>query len=206
MTPIPFSTYDMSEAEAQQQFEIYTALKSNYDTEIDSDFSINIRDFDIFNSNELNSHGAIFRITNNSRPFYLEFIEILYRTGGQRYSSGIHVEYQTWGIINLKSSFGHILIKPETFLDKVHDLINPVDIDFEDDKEFSKKFLVVTNDKVKAQMQMTKNFRDCIMQIQLKEFIIEIVDNKLIIGDKKIVSLESALEFAKYLNNLAAAF
>ena len=196
----------MSEADAQNQFEIYTALKTNYDTEIDSDFSINIRDFSIFNANELNSHGATFRITNNSRPFYLEFIEILYRTGGQRYSSGIYMEYQTWGTINLKNSFGHIIIKPETFLDKIHDLINPVDMDFEDDKEFSNKFLVVTNDKLKAQMQITKNFRNCIMQIQLKEFIIEIVDNKLIVGDRKIVSLESALEFAKYLNKLAGAF
>lgn len=206
MISIPFPTFDMSEAEAHQQFQIYTALKKIYNTEIESDFLINIKDFDIFNANELNSHGAIFKISNNSRVFYLEFIQILYKTGGQRYSSGIYVEYQIWGIINLQNHFGHILIKPETFLDKIHDLINPVDLDFEEDKEFSNKFLVVTNDEVKSRMMMTKNFRDWIMQIQLNDFVIEIKENKLIIGDKKVVSLESALEFAKYLNKLAGKF
>ncbi len=206
MTPFPFSTYDMSEDEAQNQFDIYTTLKNTYNAEIDPDFSINIRDFDLFNTDELNSHGAVFRITQNSRPFYLDLIEVLYRTDGRRYSPGIHTEYQTWGFINLKNNFGHILIKQETLLDKIHDMINPIDLDFEDDKEFSKKFLVVTNDKLKAQMQMTQNFRNCVKQIQLKEFFIEIVENKLIIGDKKVASLESTLEFAKYLNEIARAF
>ena len=174
--------------------------------EIDSGLSINIKDFDIFSHNELNSYGAVFRILKNSKAFYINFLEILYRSGINRYSSDVHLEYQTWGFINLKNNFGHILIKPETFLDKIHNIINPVDLDFEDDREFSKKFLVVTNHKQKAELQMTQNFRNCIKQIELNEFIIEIFETKLIIGDKKIVSLESTLSFAKFLNEMAKAF
>jgi len=196
----------MSETDAQKQFDIYTTLKDNYNAEIDTEYPINIRDFDIFNANEFNDHGAGFRIVKNSRPFYLEFIEILYRTDGRRYSPNFHIEYQTWGLVNLKSDFGHILIKPETFLDKIHDIINPVDLDFKDDKEFSKKYLVVSNDRMKAEMQMNQSFRNYIKQIALEEFVIEIVNNKLIIGDKKVVSLESTLEFAKYLNTIAGVF
>lgn len=206
MIPYPFSTYDMSEDDAQMQFAIYTTLKNTYQLEIDTDLSININDFDIFSHNELNSYGAVFRILKNSRAFYINFLEILYRTGVGRYSPNTHLEYQTWGFINLKNNFSHILIKPETFLDKIHDMINPVDLDFEDDKEFSKKFLVVTNDRQKAQMQMTQNFRNCIKQIELNEFVIEILENKLIIGDKKVVSPESTLNFAKFLNEMAIAF
>jgi hypothetical protein len=206
MIPYPFSTFDMSEENAQLQFDIYTKLKNTYQLEIDTDLPINIRDFHIFNSNELNSYGAVFRILKNTRSFYINFLEILYRTGVSRYSSNIHLEYQTWGSINLKNNFGHILIKPETFLDKIHNMINPVDLDFEDDKEFSKKFLVVTNDKQKAQMQMTQNFRNCISKIEVNEFMIEIFENKLIIGDKKVVSPESVLCFAKFLNEMAIAF
>lgn len=203
MTAFPFPTYDMSEADAEKQLDIYNALKSAYKTEIDTDFSLNIRDFNLFDPNDLNSFGATFRIIENSVSFYLNFIQIIYRTGGRRYSSGIYTEYQAWGLINLRKDFGHILIKPETFLDKVYDLINHVDLDFEDDKEFSKKYLVVANDKQKALMQMTQGFRDCISQIQLKEFLIEIVDDKLIIGDKKVISLEATLEFAKFLHKIA---
>jgi len=206
MLPVPFSTYDMSETEVQKQFEIYTTLRDNYNVEIDTEYPINIRDFDIFNANELNDHGAGFRIVKNSRSFYLEFIEILYRTDGRRYSPNVHIEYQTWGLVNLKSDFGHILIKPETFLDKIHDLINPVDLDFKDDPEFSKKYLVVSNDRLKAEMQMSQSFRNYVKQISLKEFVIEMVNNKLIIGDKKVVSLESTLEFARYLDAIVGVF
>ena len=196
----------MSDDDAQIQFDIYKNLKSIYQLEIDTGLSINIKDFDIFSHNELNSYGAVFRILKNSKAFYINFLEILYRTGVSRYSSDVHLEYQTWGFINLKNNFGHTLIKPETFLDKIHNIINPVDLDFEDDKEFSKRFLVVTNDRQKAEMQMTQNFRNCIKQIELNEFIIEIFETKLIIGDKKVVSPESTLSFAKFLNEMAKAF
>ena len=196
----------MSDDDAQIQFDIYTSLKNTYQLEIDTGISINIKDFDIFSQNELNSYGAVFRILKNSRSFYINFLEILYRSGISRYSPNVHLEYQTWGFINLKNNFGHTLIKPETILDKIHNIINPVDLDFEDDKEFSKKFLVVTNHKQKAELQMTQNFRNCIKQIELNEFIIEIFETKLIIGDKKVVSPESTLSFAKFLNEMAKAF
>ena len=196
----------MSENDAQIQFDIYKNLKNMYQLEIDTDLSINIKDFDIFSQNELNDYGAVFRILKSSRFFYINFLEILYRSGVSRYSSNVQMEYQTWGFINLKGNFGHILIKPETFLDKIHNIINSVDLDFENDKEFSKKFLVVTNDRQKAESQMTQNFRNCIKQIELDEFVIEILETKLIIGDKKIVSAESTLIFAKFLNEIAIAF
>ena len=73
-------------------------------------------------------------------------------------------------------------------------------------KEFSRKFHVVTNDEAKAKIQMTEAFRENIKQIMLDEFIIEISENKLIIGDKKVVSMESTLAFADYLFRIAYSF
>jgi hypothetical protein len=202
MNNIPFSTFDMSEDEAEIMLELYNGLKRLYSTEVDPDFTLDIKSFDVFSHDEVNDYGPVFRITANGRTFYLNFIEVAYKTGGGKYSSSSHIEYQTWGSIELKNDFGHILIKPETFLDKVYDFINPMDVDFDDDKEFSKKFLVVANDKLKAQLQLTQKLRDCIMGIELNEFVIEIMGNRWIIGNKKVVTAGSVFPFAKFLEKV----
>lgn len=203
MLPPPFSTYDMSEDDAEMMFEIYNNLKKIYPTETDMGFSLDIKKFEVFSGDELNDYGPVFRITINGRFFYLNFIEILY---GARSSKSSHLGYQTWGSIELKDNYGHILIKQESFIDKIQDLINPIDIDFEDDKAFSKRFLVVSNDKLKAHLQMTANFRRCIMEIDLKEFVIEIIDNTLLIGNEKPVTPESTIQFAKFMEKIVRAF
>jgi hypothetical protein len=206
MPSIPFSTYDMSEADAHKLFEIYNSLKTVYSTEVDLDFELSYGDFSAFYGNMLNARGTVFRLSNGAKPFYLNFPEIKYKIGGGRYTPGTVLEYQTWGCINLKNDYGHILIKQETFLDKVHDLINPIDINFEDDKVFSSKFLVVADDKLKAQLQLSPNFREYIKQIDLEEFLIEIIGNKLIIGDKKVATAATTLIFAGFLSTIAKAF
>ena len=79
-------------------------------------------------------------------------------------------------------------------------------MDFDDDKEFSKKFLVVTNDKLKAQLKINKSFRDYVNKIPLKEFIIEIKGHNLIIGNKKVITEDTVLLFANFLNELSSSF
>ena len=206
MLPPPFSNYDISVDDAEMIFEVYTNLKALYATEIDANFSPDITTFEVFSGNKINGYGPmpVFRININRRNFYLNFIDITYHTGKKL--SDVSCEFQTWGYIELKNNCGHIIIKQERFLDKIYEFINPIDVDFDDDKEFSKRFLVASNDKAKTQLLMTANFRRCIMEIDLKEFVIEIIDNKLIIGDEKHVSPESTIQFARFMEKIARLF
>lgn len=204
--PFPFSTFDMSIDEAQRLFDIYTKLKSTYSVEVDREFNLPFSSFETFRNNGLNDKGSVFKINNGHRPFFLCFPEIQDWLRNSRYSPGPFIEFQTWGYYKLKEDFGHVLIRTETFLDKIHELINPVELDFEDDKPFSRRFFVLTNDKLKAQLKITNTFRELIKQINLNEVIIEIKGDELLIGDKKVISEDRVLALTEFLNNLSKTF
>ena len=203
--PFPFSTFDMSTDEAQRLFDIYTRLKDSYSVEVDHEFNLPFASFETFRSNGLNDQGSVFKINNGHRPFFLCFPEIKDWLRNSRYSPGPSIEFQPWGFYKLKEDYGHILIRTETFLDKIHELINPIELDFEDDKTFSRRFFVVTNDKLKAQLKITNTFRELIKQISLNEIIIEIKGDELLIGDKKVISEDRVLVFTEFLNSLSKA-
>ena len=191
---------------AESILEVYNNLKNNFTTAFDPGFSFNFKEFESFSYNEITSFGPVISVSRPFNSFYLIFVEVNYIISPGRYSSGIHTDFQVWGVLFLKNDYGHILIKPETLLDKIHDLINPSELNFEDDKEFSKKFYVVTNDKSKAESRLSKDFRNQIKNISAKDFIIEIIGNKLIIGNKKTPHSKSAAEFAGFMNAVAAIF
>ena len=196
----------MSIDEAQRLFNIYTRLKDSYSVEVDHEFNLPFASFETFRSNGLNDKGSVFKINNGRRPFFLCFPEIQDWLRNSRYSPGPSIEFQAWGYYKLKENFGHVLIRTETFLDKIHELINPIELDFEDDKTFSRRFFVVTNDKLQAQLKITNAFRELIKQISLNEIIIEIKGDELLIGDKKVISENRVLAFTEFLNNLSKAF
>lgn len=204
--PFPFSTFDMSIDEAQRLFNIYTKLKDAYSVDVDHEFNLPFALFETFRTNGLNNKGSVFKINNGYQPFFLCFPEIQDWLRNSRYSPGPSIEFQPWGYYKLKEGFGHVLIRTETFLDKIHELINPIELDFEDDKTFSRRFFVVTNDKLKAQLKITNTFRELIKQINLSEIIIEIKGDELLIGDKKVISEERVLVFTEFLNNLSKTF
>ena len=79
MSVIPFSTFDMSETQAQNLFEIFTNLNKTYSIEIDSNFLLDIKEFNVFEHDELSDYGPVFRIATNNNTFYLNFIEIVYK-------------------------------------------------------------------------------------------------------------------------------
>ena len=203
--PFPFSTFDMSIDEAQRLFEIYTRLKGSYSVEVDHEFILPLDSFETFKTNGLNDRGPVFKINNGHRPFFLCFPEIKDWFRNSRYSPGPYIEFQPWGYYKLKEDYGHTLIRTETLLDKIHELITPIELDFEDDKTFSRRFFVVTNDKLKAQLKITSSFRELIKQINLNEIIIEIKGDMLVVGDKKVISEDRVFAFTDFLNRISEA-
>jgi hypothetical protein len=203
MSDLPFSTLDLHTADIDAITLTFDYLKKKFDVSYDVNFSYDFNRLEVFANRKI-SIGPAIKITNPFQSFDLVFIQVGYSYAyGRKYSFGLTYEYQTWGVTTLKNDFGHILIKPETLLDKIHDLISPVEIDFPDDLEFSKRFYVVTNDATKARAQLKDSFRATITKLSLKDFIIEIVNNKLVIGNRKILEPESAIAFASFMDNLS---
>jgi len=200
MNTLPFPTYELSEDNVESILEIYNKLKISLSAEFDFDLTLNFKNFELFRYYESYHIGPVVRFQNNSAIFYTAFIQVAYKaTYANKFVHPPIKEYQTWGVAFLKSNFGHILIKPETLLDKIHDLIKPIELEFEDEKEFSNRFQVVTKDKLKANLQMTPTFRNHIQNIQTKDFVIEIIHNTLIIGNKKVIKTGSARDFIEFL-------
>src|SRR4029078_11852431 len=69
---------------------------------------------------------------------------------------------------------------------------------FPDDPGFSKKHYVVSNDEEKTRSLVNQSFRNHVNQIPVNEFIIEILNNKLIIGNRKVIEQQDAIGFAKF--------
>jgi len=203
MTTLPFSTVDLDTSEIDAIISIFDTLKQTFEVSYDLNFSYDLGKLELFANRKI-SVGPTIRITNSSCSFHLAFVQVGYSYAyARKYSFGLRYEYQTWGVANLKTDGGHILIKPETVIDKIHELINPIEIDFPDDVNFSKKYYVVTDDEIKARSLINESFRNQVKQILVKEFIIEIFKDKLIIGNRKVIDQETAIDFTKFMNQVS---
>lgn len=200
-TNFPFFTYGMDTTEAEYLLGVYNRLKHTFEVEVDFDFSFDFNSFQCFIGNTTDI-GPVFKLNGSLQPYFLCFLDIGSQNGRRSYNLG----YQTWGYYKLKEDYGRILIKNETLLDKIKDLIVNIDVDFEEDKDFSKRFLVATNDKVKTQLKLSQRLRNLICEIDLDEFVIEINGHDLIIGNEKIIAEETILVFAEFLKKLVRMF
>jgi len=204
MSNLPFSSFDLETTDINAITSIFETLKQDFDVSCYSDFSYDFSSLEVFANRKINV-GPTIRVSDTFHPFQLAFIQVGYSYAyARRYSFGLPYEYQTWGVADLKTDGGHVLIKPETLVDKIHELLNPIEIDFPDDPGFSKKHYVVSNDEEKARSLINQSFRNHVNQIPVKEFIIEILNNKLIIGNRKVIEQQDAIGFAKFMNLLSA--
>jgi hypothetical protein len=58
------------------------------------------------------------------------------------------------------------------------------------------------NDYEKAVTGINRNFRDVVMDVREDDFVIEIVEHTLIIGNRKPVSPEKAIYMAEFVSRL----
>ncbi|AYL94739.1 hypothetical protein [Mucilaginibacter celer] len=112
------------------------------------------------------------------------------------------VEQHVWALAYLKHDFGRVLIRRETLVDKIKELIHPVELDFAEDKAFSDTFYMLVSDRQKATSGADRNFRNVVMDIRLDDFVIEIVEHTLIIGNTKPRGAEKALHLAEFVSRL----
>jgi len=205
MEKLPFDTTNL-DADDMQALEVsYKAIKENFKVSLTHDDVINLKGFDVFNNYPNATIGGTLLINHPESGCYLTYVKI--KTAiktGQGPGAGIsYYKCQLWASATLRNDFGRVIIRKETLVDKILNLVHPVELHFKDDPTFSSRFYVVANDQEKATRAMTGNFRAAVMNIQLSDFIIEIVNSTLIIGSDQLITPEQAVYLADFASKLS---
>ena len=199
-----FSTSDLDQEEVEMITDIYNHLKVAYpEVKFDDQGNSLLQRFESIASFYTGlRHGPRIRLQRDGRRKDLCFLQLTYPGLRSKFGTMYHANWQTWGVGYLSGSYGHVLIRTETALDKVRELIHRAEIDFEEDLEFSRRFYVLADDEKKARELLKPSLRDAIMNLELEDFTIEIINNVIIVGDHKWANPSTAGEIARFLMHI----
>jgi hypothetical protein len=130
------------------------------------------------------------------------FVHVEYSVSLRRDGSNTSTELREFVIVNLPSDFGHVFIKRESVADKLQELFQPLEIDVNDDKAFSRKFYVLSKDKSKAESLLNPQFRSLLKSTKLKGLQIEVLNQLLLLDFPNSGSLEDVIKFGLDLSEI----
>jgi hypothetical protein len=196
MNPFENSTLDSHEIQSIGTTIELLELKLNLKDEYFEDPDV---DFGIFKHYHHYSTTISYPIEKNCKyNGYINFAEVIIRERGKYGHTDYH-NVQMWGVSALKKCFPQVVIRPEGIIDKFHEFIEPVELDFSDDPEFSKRFYVLTDKKESTIDLLTQDYREAIKHLHLKEFFLEFNKNWLVIGTRKMIDGPTTLELLDFL-------
>jgi hypothetical protein len=199
----PFDTTGLNDATINRFNETYSALKEEFQIQSTGHIDFNLPQFEVFkNSADVKVLGS-YVIKRDCGDSYILFVEVQYKLGENDVTP--HQEHQVWGLTYLKHNFGGVFIRRETLTDRLLELVHPHELDFEEDKPFSRTFYVLVNDHAKATAGMNRDFRNAVMDIRDNDFMIEIVDHTLIIGNYDPIIPEKSLHIGEFVERIAEA-
>lgn len=196
---LPFDTIGLSAETIDSFYQTYKTLKANFHIELTGDIDFKLENFEVFKHYDEISVRDSYVIRQARNDCYILFVELGYKTMGGKSGFAYHHEYQTWALAYLKRDFGRVMIRRETLADKMLELIHPIELDFAEDKAFSDTFYVLVNDHQKAVSGIDRNFRNAVMDIREDDFVIEVINHTLIIGNRKPISSEKAVHLAEFV-------
>ncbi len=115
------------------------------------------------------------------------------------------VEYEAFVVAKLAKDYGHIIIKSQSWIERLENMFvkHPV-VNFDDDKEFNRKYFVGALDISKAQSMVSEDFRKAVADLGDTDFIIEIKGDQLVISDKEPIDADRVVFFADFAHKIAA--
>jgi hypothetical protein len=200
---VPFDTVGLTISQFDDFYQTYNVLKEKFDIQPTGNINFNLDGFESFKFYTDTKVRGSFVIKRAKNDCYILFVEVHYKTMGGKSGYTYHQDYQTWAISYLKQDFGRVLIRRETLTDKIAELVHPVEIDFAEDKAFSDTFYVLANDHQKAVAGINRNFRNAVMDIRSDNFVIEINEHSLIIGNRNTLSPEKSVHLAEFIERIA---
>jgi len=162
----------------------------------------NLSSFDSFENYSLAVLSEAVEIIKNGNSSYLLLLNLQTTIKGTRIPQNESTisDYELIGLAVLKKKYGRVLIKPETLEDKINDLFSHVDIDFDFDKEFSKKYYVIATNESLFRNSISTQFIETIRDVKGLE--IEINDNILIVRLRKQFTPENGEIIATFLTGI----
>jgi len=159
----------------------------------------NLSSFDSFENYSLAVLSEAVEIIKNGNSSYLLLLNLQTTIKGTRIPQNESTisDYELIGLAVLKKKYGRVLIKPETLEDKINDLFSHVDIDFDFDKEFSKKYYVIATNESLFRNSISTQFIETIREVKGLE--IELNDNIFIVRLRKQFTPENGEIIAKFL-------
>lgn len=203
MENYPFDTTGLTTETIERFYNAYQALKEKFHIHPTGHIDFNLQQFEVF-KNCLNvSLRGSYVIKQDCGDSYLLFVEVHYKMADNKHASE-YSEYQIWALAYVKNDFGRVLIRRETLTDKLLELIHPLELDFKEDRPFSSTFYVVVDDHHKAQKGMDRHFRNAVMDIRDNDFMIEVVEHTLIIGNYDPIIAEKSIHLGEFVERIAA--
>ena len=141
-----------------------------------------------------------FRVEGRQQNTFLSFVQMKY----MRYARGKSAiqfsterDLQSYVIVKLSSAFGHFIIKKESLANKIMELFQPLELDFAEDAEFSRKFYVLSKDKQKTISFITPKFMELLKPLNDSNAFFELINDTLIIGNGMPAGHHSIIELIK---------
>ncbi|MDB5128843.1 hypothetical protein [Mucilaginibacter sp.] len=203
MNTLLFDTTGLSSIETDAFDATCKALKDEFKIEVPGYIDFQLEQFEVLNHHQAVNIRDTFAIKNPCGDSYLLFVDMNTAHAPVKGRTSYYTEYQPWALAYLKRDYGRVFIRTETIIDKIREIIFPIELDFKEDKPFSDRYYVLTDDKHKAEQAITQEFRDAMMAIQETDFVVEIFEHTLIIGNRKPITPEHTLYLADFVARLA---
>jgi hypothetical protein len=208
MNNYQFETSELVGAEIDLFVETFNELKKRLPVEFDNDHKLNFQGFELFNHYVSFKIMATIRIERPNSNVHVNFTKVSFCNYHTGHSQTVYTptvsNMQAWTVATLNKDFGHVIIKQETIIDTITDLITHTELKFPDDKHFSKKFYVLAADHDKALSAMTFAFRNALLDMVADDMLIEIIGKQLIIGNQKPIEPEQTVKMAALADKVAA--
>jgi hypothetical protein len=185
--------------------DVLADVKSRFSVSENDKLSISFKKFFLLKDYSKLTPYKTVTVQSSIDTCYLSFVKVQYNYTPGRHSTGIADELQAYVFVKLPKNFGHTIIKRETVMNKIMELFQPLETDFEEDKSFSRKFYVLAKDKDKGRQLISQRFRDEVKRIDKADPYIECLNDLLLVSNKKGIaddSLFDLIEFGKRVSEL----
>lgn len=205
MPQLLFPTINLTEKQVELVTQVYEMLKpAHSESEFDFDYQPPLLHYEAICGNYADFYcGPVLRLENAPSGKYLCFVKLSWNEMRGTHTSFNDADFQTWGIALLQQKYGHVLIRPETTLDKIRELIHHAEIDFEEDKAFSNQFYVLADAEDNARKFLGPTLRQAITKLPFKDFTIEVIDDVMLVGDNRNLDATTACELASFICGLS---
>jgi hypothetical protein len=204
MDKYPFDTVALTSKVTDWYSSTYKELREKFDLQLTGDINFQLEQFEVFRKYlTVNIRGSFVIKQDNNNDCYILFVETVSRVM-ERHGITEVPKYQVWAIAYLKNNFGRALIRRETLADKIIELVHPVELDFAEDKPFSDTFYVLVNERDKAHHAIDRSFRNAVMDIREDNFIVEIVEHSLIVGDHDPIPPKKSIHLAEFITRICS--